>query len=1435
MSELVSWTALPTCLSFGVAFFLSFHLPAQPLLPVDAGTTVNGFQDSFEGTGLGTNWVVYGADVYSVSGGALHVAPAEGGPNHLLCEAPGGSNTVQEVLAHIRIVDFDAGGAVFGGVGVAIDPGTGQGIDFLFHDNRSQGGTENYCAFLDDAYAWGPDLDMAWQMDQWYWVRLRQEPNAASQGGANDVFAKVWPGDGTVAEPADWQAAWDYTPAYPTRAGFAGITASISGSLSQFDLDYVLIKAAGLPAIQVAPNLSNTVVVTATPFPPPATAIPSLRSIEVRFNQGVTGITASDLLLNNVPATNVTAYSPSLYVFDFPQPPMGPVLASWAASQNVRGLSSGANVLLEGGWTYTLNRLATPASLEISEFMAVNQATLPDEDGDYSPWLELFNGTSNAVNLARWSLTTEPTNLAQWSFPNYVMEPGDYLVVFASGKNRTLVTGQLHTNFKLPAAGGFLALADPQTNLVSRFAPYPPQQPDVSYGRDPVLLDSVGPFFSATPGKPNATIGPGFAPEPQFSQAGGTFVSPFQLSLSAADPEVVVRYTMDGTMPTDVSPVYSGPITIGACTQVRARAFGPTLMPGPIHSESYIQITPEVAELASDLPAVILYNFGAGAVPIIEGSPYQFANLSFYEPVNGLTFLTNAPTLSTRTGIRVRGQSTRYFAKHAFAVKFWDDLNNATDGSPLALPPGKDWALYAPDVYEPVLIHNPLIFQLSNDLGRYAPRTRFLEVYINTEGGPVTKSNYNGIYVLMEKIKRATDRVDVDELAPDDNTPPAVTGGYMLSIDKLAPGQICLSAAGQTIGYRDPKQADILTPERVPQQQYIQNYLNTFYAALNGPNYTNPSVGYAAYIDVDSWIDHHLLNTLAFNVDMLVFSEYFHKPRLGKIVFGPLWDFDRSQGSADGRDFSPLYWDTPLSLGGGGAFSATWWSRLFTDIDFWQRWIDRYEDLRTGLLSTNHIYAVIDSLVAQVRREEPREIARWPGFTTPRSGVIGMSGYTNDFPGTYQGEVDFLKRWYRDRLHFIDTNFLARPVFSPNGGPLTPGLSLGLSGPSGAAIYYCTDGSDPRLPGGGVSATALKYVSPVAVSTNCVVAARAYNPAHHNLTGPNNPPRSSPWSGCATATFGIVTSPALVAYTNDGAVYAQDFDSLPNPGPWSVDAANPVTINGVLYTLDNPFGLALPVVGPGCLGGLGLTNAMCGWYGLGSLASKAGAHAGDQSTGGVISFGLTNSTAAGANRALGLLATSSTGPTAFGLQLVNATGHALGRMNLSYTGELWRQSAVAKRLEFSYYIDPSATNAFSATNVTAFLPGLDVAFPADAAATTPVAVDGTAAANQLSLGVTDQAVTNWPPGGGMWLVWRMNDAGGKGQGLAIDNLTFSASTDRPVLAIQTLGSQVVLTWSDGVLQSAANANGPFTTLTGIVSPWTNTPAGSSRFFRVALP
>src|SRR5690349_12308130 len=91
----------------------------------------------------------------------------------------------------------------------------------------------------------------------------------------------------------------------------------------------------------------------------------------------------------------------------------------------------------------------------IAEFMAVDATTFPDEDGDFSGWIEILNPTSNRFNLLNWSLTTSPTDLRQWTFPNYTLTPGASVVVFASGKNRANVIAPLHTNFRLAAAGGY--------------------------------------------------------------------------------------------------------------------------------------------------------------------------------------------------------------------------------------------------------------------------------------------------------------------------------------------------------------------------------------------------------------------------------------------------------------------------------------------------------------------------------------------------------------------------------------------------------------------------------------------------------------------------------------------------------------------------------------------------------------------------------------------------------------------------------------------------------------------------------------------------------------------------------------------------------------------------------------------------------------------
>src|SRR5439155_412998 len=395
--------------------------------------------------------------------------------------------------------------------------------------------------------------------------------------------------------------------------------------------------------------------------------------------------------------------------------------------------------------------------------------------------------------------------------------------------------------------------------------------------------------------------------------------------------------------------------------------------------------------------------FGGGGIPAV-GS--KFASLSFYEPQNGKTSLTNAPRLSTRAGLRVRGSSTAGLAKQSWAVEFWDDLNDDKNLSPLGLPAESDWVLYAPNSFEPVLIHNPFIFDLSNQIGRYAPRTRLVEVYINTTGGPVSSANYNGIYVLEEKIKVGKNRVDIDKLQSENVDAPTVTGGYAMKIDRLDSGDSGFFAAGQSIAYVDPKEVEITSPQRAPQQQYLQNYMDEFGNALLN---SDPLSGYPAYVDVDSWIDHHILNVMAFNVDALRLSAYFYKERNGKLFFGPIWDFDRSLDSTDGRDANPRVWRSQTQDLGTDFFNYPWWGELFNDIDFWQKWIDRWEDLRLSQFSLTNMNALIDSLANTVRQEQPREKSRWG--VAPRGG-------------SYQAEVNLMKNWLANRVNFIDTNFL---------------------------------------------------------------------------------------------------------------------------------------------------------------------------------------------------------------------------------------------------------------------------------------------------------------------------------------------------------------------------------------------------------------------------
>ncbi len=903
-----------------------------------------------------------------------------------------------------------------------------------------------------------------------------------------------------------------------------GFNASLSGSS-----DFVI-------EVSVEADLDEEPPVVAATLPQAGARVRDVRTVTVAFSEPVSGVDASDLLVNGHAATNVVDFGPDQYVFEFTPPPAGTVSFTWAADADIRDRSPAMNLFAGEGWQFTVDPDLPPPGLLISEFLASNDHSLRDQDGDASDWIEIANSSEETVNLSGWTLTDSQAAPKRWTFPAVSILPRGFLVVFASGKDRADAIHELHANFRLDRSGGYLALLRPNGVVASEFAPaYPPQFPDVSYGHlatDPL---ATGYFVTPTPGAANSEGGPGFAPGVRFSRIGGTYQSAFSLSLSTPDPMAVIRYTLDGSVPTDRSPIYTQPLTINASTAVRARSFVDGLLPGPLGAEYYVRLAPSAAGASSTLPLVVVDSFGGGFVPPDGEYP---AFLSVYEPRGGSGSLTNAPDLRARCRLNIRGSSTLFQEKRNYSLELRDERDADVALSPLGMPADSDWVLYAPNNFEPILIHNPFIFRLSNEIGRYASRARFVELYITTEGGNLSSASYAGIYVLMEKIKRGSDRVDVARLEETQVDPPEVTGGYLLKIDRLDPGDSGLDAGGQSIGFIYPKEEEMDLPQRAPQRTYIRNYIDAFRDALYSANWQDPVLGWRPYVDVDSWIDHHILNVMAFNVDALRLSAFFYKPRELPLHFGPLWDFDRALNSTDGRDSNPRVWRSRTSDLGTDFFNYPWWGRLFRDPDFWQRWIDRYEELRRDSFSTNHLFALIDALTDEVRPAQPREVARWSGFTSPR--------------GSYQNEINSLKTWLTRRLEFMDTNFLAAPVLTPSPGPAPTDGSVQITAPAGATVYYTLDGTDPRAAGGDIAPGARVYSGPIAVGTGARIRARARDDAHKNLTGANNPPISSPWSGLAE---GLYTSDEP---TTAGDLQITEIQYRPAPPDATELAGNPV-------------------------------------------------------------------------------------------------------------------------------------------------------------------------------------------------------------------------------------------------------------------------------------
>ncbi len=657
----------------------------------------------------------------------------------------------------------------------------------------------------------------------------------------------------------------------------------------------------------------------------------------------------------------------------------------------------------------------------------------------------------------------------------------------------------LHANFALAAEGEEVLLTMPDGTRVDELPPTLLPR-DITTGR----VDGEGGrwycFDVPTPGSANtATAYDGVAAPVVFSQAGGGVSSAFALTLSSATTGGVIRYTLNGDLPTQSSAVYSGPLTIDRSRQVRARMFAPGLVPSPAAGETYVLLAADVQSFSSDLPLVMIDCLDATTLPSVQ--PSQRGHVTFFEPgSDGRARLSSAPSLQTRAGLRRRGESTlrAIDRKPNLSVEAWrDDRDDERDIEPLGMPAESDWILYAPDDWDGALMRAQLGSVFTTGTGEYAYRWRIVEVFLRTGSGALSYTHYAGIYVLMESIRRGPHRVNIANLLPTHNQAPEITGGYIFRRDKDDPFIINFSAGTYELQYyrpRDPSPA---------QKAWLVSHINAFRSVLISSQANNPVTGYAAWIDVDSWVNVNLVMMYTANIDWPWFSTYYHKDRQGKIRCGPVWDFDRSMESRDVRDDNPEVW-VP---GGADFFALPWWSQLFSDPNFWQRYTDRWVELRRGLFSTTNIIGQVDALSAAMAEASVRNVAKWNGIFTYRFGGWG-------------GEVANLTNWLIRRATWIDSRIPPTPQFGLAPGVVPNGALLALSAPTDT-IYYTTNGSDPRAPGGTVAAAARAYNGPITITNNVTVCARVWD--GRSWQGATN---HVPWSSMARGNFLIAPLPA---------------------------------------------------------------------------------------------------------------------------------------------------------------------------------------------------------------------------------------------------------------------------------------------------------------------
>ena len=354
------------------------------------------------------------------------------------------------------------------------------------------------------------------------------------------------------------------------------------------------------------------------------------------------------------------------------------------------------------------------------------------------------------------------------------------------------------------------------------------------------------------------------------------------------------------------------------------------------------------------------------------------------------------------SAIHVRGNSSREYDKVGFRLELRDRSGNDVDAELLGMPKEADWVLSGP-YSDKTLMRNHLIYTLSRDIGRYAPRTAFVELFVVDDKRDPSTKHYRGVYVLTERVEKDSDRVAFED------------GGWLLKRDWVDEDE----AVVKTPVYSDRLLVEHPRNATKAQRAEIETWLGDMEAALESPGFADPEAGYAAWIDVDSFIDHMLLVELGRNVDGYVLSTWMHRDPDGLLNMGPIWDYNGALGNADyfqawktqgwHYDFDGFPEDNPNGF--------RWYERLLEDPAFRARRAERWAVHRAGPLSDQAVMLRIDEAEAGVAEAVDRNFEKWD--------VLGTYVWPNDEGSedrsSWKQEIAYMRGWMLDRMAWMDT------------------------------------------------------------------------------------------------------------------------------------------------------------------------------------------------------------------------------------------------------------------------------------------------------------------------------------------------------------------------------------------------------------------------------